>query len=125
MGFALEWHPGMVHFRYFGTVTGDEILESNLAVYGDGRFDELQYEIASFAEEVVLEVEPDTIRRIAYLDRAAYKSNPRIRVVLVGNETVQERIFQIYAEHSDPGGWEVIAFPTLGEAYQFVGLDPV
>jgi hypothetical protein len=124
MPYRLEWFPHLVLFHYTGTVTSEEILQSNLAVYGDSRFDELRWEVAYFEPGTILRTEAVTLKRLAYLDRAASKTNPSVKVLLVGDQGIQEQVYQSYAEHADPNGWEVIAFETLEEAYAHLGFDP-
>lgn len=125
MGFFLYWYPQTVHFHYQGIVTNEDLLSSNLLVYGDPRFDELRWEIVSFEPNSVIKADPQTVKQIAYFDRGAYRTNPRISVILVVDLTIQQQIFDIYATHASPNGWEVITTSTLEKAFAQAGLSSV
>ena len=124
MGFSLKWYPNLIHFHYHGTVTGQDILQSNLAVYGDARFDDLRWEVASFDQGCAIEATFESVRQIAYFDRAAAKSNPRIRILLAGDKRIQKTIYENYAEHAFDGGWEVTTFETCADAFAHAGVKP-
>lgn len=84
MGYAIIWEPpaGVIK-RYYGEVTGDELLESVLQTEGDLRFDVYRYVINDFTDCTALSVSEDVLEEIAAIDKAAYHLNPRIGIAIV------------------------------------------
>jgi len=121
MAYALKWNQRLVAFRYYGTVTDDDFLHSNVEAYGDPRFADLRWQVVLFDPDIRLLASGESVERIAKLDHDAYKANPAIQVVLVGDGQLQQRIYEIYADHAAEDGWEIIAFETLEEASVHVG----
>ena len=55
------------------------------------------------------------VRRIAYLDKAAAKSNPRIKVAAVGMEETHQ-FYEEYLKVTSDNTWSIKSFHTVTEA---------
>lgn len=107
MPFRLEWKRAQVVFHYLGLVTSDDILSSNREVYGDARFDDLRWEVVLFDKVTRVEYTKNDVKMIAYLDRAAYRSNPNIMVLFVGDSELLENLHKEYAMYENEQFWPI------------------
>ena len=74
MSYKLHWDKRVVVFEYFGVVDSFDFLESNRDVYGDDRFDGLRFQVVLFDQVTEVNYSPKDVKKIAYLDMAAYRS---------------------------------------------------
>ena len=61
-------------------VTSSEFLKAKISIYGDIRFDELEIQIADFLKMERFDASEMDIKKVAYFDLAAAKSNPNVKV---------------------------------------------
>jgi hypothetical protein len=125
MPYDVQWEPKGVYWRFCGEVSGLEVLQSNLEAYGDPRFGELKYQIADFLEIESLDMEPSEVKKLAYLDKAAAKSNPHIKVALVAQRETLEAHARLHADYAGYSPWETEVFEGLNEARAWLGCDDV
>ena len=122
MPYKTEWTENGVWWTYSGIVTSKEALQSNLEIYGDSRFDRLTYQIADFSGAEALELTEGEVKKIAYLDRAAALSNPKIKVAIVAHLDLIKEMAQMYANYSETSPWQTKIFNTLQEARQWLQI---
>jgi hypothetical protein len=121
MPYEVQWESRGVYWRFFGKVSGREVMQSNLEVYGDSRFEELKYQIADFLAIESLEMNPSEVKKIAYMDKAAANSNPQIRVALVANPDTLITHIDLHTDYAVYSPWETEVFETLEEARTWLG----
>lgn len=120
MPYEIDWKSDTLVWTYTGRLTGDELLRSNMDIYGDPRFDDLRYQIVDLRAVEHFEVDDIYMRRIAHLDRAAAYSNPRIRVAVVTTDQTGETMNDIYSQQAPESHWETKAFYDFDEALSWV-----
>jgi hypothetical protein len=123
MPYEVKWESRGVYWRFFGRATGFEILQANLDAYGDPRFEELKYQIADFLEIESLEMDLREVKKIAYMDKAAARSNPNVRVALVAKPETLEMHAKLHAEYAGYSPWETEVFESLEEARSWLGFE--
>ncbi len=116
MPYSTTWTPRGVSWRYWGRVTGDELLRSNREVYGDPRFSGIRYQLVDLSEVESFDVSPHDMAVLAEADHAAARINPSIRVAVAApNEMI--RILSLYYEaESSDSPWEQQIFDSLADA---------
>ncbi|MBK1880421.1 hypothetical protein [Pelagicoccus mobilis] len=120
MPFNVTWKKKFVLFEYFGDVSSSELIESNQDVYGDQRFDDLNWELVYFDKADSVELDERTIQFIAYMDLAASRSNPDIIVAFVGQTEVLDKIETLYSNIGKDPVWPVIRFDSCEEAIAYI-----
>ena len=123
MPYEIRWEPAGVHWKYTGRLTGQDILQSNLQIYGDARFDDLKYQIVDLLDIDAIDAEPSHIKKVAYLDVAAARTNPGIKVAVVTERDTLKEWAQMYAEYSDASPWETMVFGNVEEARAWVAEE--
>ena len=123
MAYHINWLPRGLVRTFKGTLTIDDFLRSNNEIFGSERFDSMRYMIVDFSEVEEYKATMLDARRVAYLDKAAAKSNPRVRVAVVGMEETHE-LFAEYISIAHDNAWVVKAFTTIPEAQTWL-IDEV
>ena len=116
MPYTTQWTPHGVIWKYTGVLTGEELLQSNISIYGDERFDSLLYQIVDLSEVESLTVTPTIMRKIAHLDMAAAHTNPRIRVASIGGDALTN----IYCENANETHWPTQDCDNMEDALAWV-----
>lgn len=122
MPYNINWTKSCVEWKYFGFLTGKEILESNNAIYGDERFDELKYQIVDLSGVDFFDVSEHDMQHMAALDKAAAKSNPNVRVAVIAPIGKAQEVANAYTKYSQVSTWESASFETREEAINWLGL---
>ena len=123
MAYHIQWLSRGLIRTLKGTLTIDDFLRSNNEIFGSEHFDSMRYMIVDFREVEVYHATMLDVRRVAYLDKAAAKSNPRIKVAVVGMEVTHE-YFEEYLKVASDNAWVVRSFHTIEEAQTWL-LDEV
>lgn len=116
MTYRLEWNEKEVYCKFFGQLTGEELLECNNKIYGDRRFDGIRYQIFDMLDITGVQVQNWDVMRIAACDTAAAMSNPNVRCALVAKEEQLHQLSMVYQEGIDESPWEARSFYDLESA---------
>lgn len=122
MAYEIHWTKTCVEWRYFGSLTGREIIESNNRIYGDARFDDLHCQLVDLSDVYDFDVSDSEMKHMAYLDMAASKSNPKIKVAVVAPAGAAREVADVYGKYSNNSIWEAAIFGTRDEAIAWLGL---
>ncbi len=87
MGYEVTWEPpnGVIK-RYFGQVTGSDLLAAITKTEGDERFKALCYVINDFCDCTELDVSPVAFEEVAAIEQYASLTNPSIHVAIVATQ---------------------------------------
>ncbi len=118
MPYEVTWEDRGVLWRFWDVVTGDELVQANLDIYSDPKFESMEYEIAIFSDSVVFKASTETVRRVAEMDMDASKKNPKVVVLVVASQLVIRGLVNLYRlQHEAMGGsWKIEYFDTEEEA---------
>ncbi|NTV72159.1 MAG: hypothetical protein HGA71_18715 [Azonexaceae bacterium] len=119
MNFEIIWEPpqGVVK-RYFGHVTGNDVLVANTQIEADPRFDTLRYVINDFLGCTGVSISPAELEEIAAIDRSAATINPHIRIAMLtshpeiiaaanayANDTLTIYLTRVFSSMADARAW--------------------
>ena len=116
MPYTTEWEDHGVYWRYWGIVSGKELINSNLDIYGDERFDRMKYQIVDLTRVSSFNVTRDDMLKVAAYDRAAALSNPRVKVAVIAQSTAIKSLTTLYDAENIESPWETRLFDTLDQA---------
>ncbi len=123
MPYVIIWENKGIRWKFHGVVTSAESAESNLAIYSDPRFDTIRYQIADFSGATDVSFLEKDMKKIAYLDQAAGRSNPRIKVALVASDQKIRSLLEAYIKHSQGSPWETRLFDAVEFAEQWLSAE--
>jgi hypothetical protein len=119
MGYELQWRPKGVVKRFFGFITGAEILQSINDVEGDWRFDDLRYVIDDFLGVRGFDISFPEVDEYSAIDGSAARINPKIKVALVTADAELTLLCKQYAE-SPLNRYPTKIVATLEDAQQWI-----
>ena len=76
--YEIEWANDGVYWKYFGDITGREIIEGSQLIYEDPRFTKLSYKLIDFLDIYSISLSKAEAAEIAILHKAAALSNTNI-----------------------------------------------
>jgi len=121
MAYETHWEPSGIRFVFTGTVTDDDLIQSNKDVYDDPRFEDIRYQIADFRDMDEFAALSDTVRLIADMDREQASRNPDIKVAILSTSSLMKGLGRMYALSGAGEEWDVRVFDTEEEAREWFG----
>ncbi|MDQ8209182.1 hypothetical protein QEH52_16770 [Coraliomargarita sp. SDUM461003] len=121
MAYTITWQKNCITWTYSGVLTGEDLLNSNFELFGDERFDDIRFQIVDLTAVERVEATESHMRKVAHLDMAAARSNPRVKIAVVTNSQDGESLsntYDRYIEGKSP--WSTQIFATLTEAQAWV-----
>ena len=115
----LDWEKDGVYWKYYGNVSGKEIVNASTAIYGDSRFDTLRYKLVDFLAVDEINMDEEEVALIAYQHRAAERSNPNIKNAIVINS--DNKLVNMFASFFSDSLWEMQVFNNLDDANNWLG----
>ena len=119
MPYELIWEPRGVYWKYSGKLTGAEIIEGSTAIYGDARFDDLDYKLVDFTEMESIDMHEDEVALIAFQHKAAEASNPYIKNAIVIKSGCD--LGYTFAKFFENSSWDVEIFEDIEKANEWAG----
>jgi hypothetical protein len=116
MPYTTAWERRGVVWRYWGTVSGEEILRSNQEIYGDARFDEMDYQIVDFTSVERFEVTEEDMVVMAANDRAAALTNPSVLVAVAARDALIKDLSALYEAETAESPWQHSVFESVEDA---------
>jgi len=124
MPYKTTWLANGIIWTYSGVLTGNELLNSNFEIFGDERFDDIRYQIVDLSAVEKVEVTENHMRKIAHLDMAAARTNPRIKVAVVSTTSIASDLSIQYEKYtSGKSPWVTQTFATVAEAEAWVSAE--
>lgn len=114
------WEENGLYRVFTDTVTGEEILTSNLSIHGDYRFDDIKYVINDFTRAVEFEAAELDILKISTIDNVAARSNSYLKIAIVVKSESQLNWVHQYQKQMRNSPLKCEIFGTVNEAYEWV-----
>ena len=123
MSSKLLWEPMGVYWKYYGKVSGKEIIDASTSIYGDPRFDNLKYKLVDFLDIEAIDMDEYEVAQIAYQHKAAEISNQNIKNAIVVRSDSRE-LADKFCSFFDDSNWKVRVFQDMDEANVWLGRVP-
>ena len=120
MPFFNKWVENGMEKIASGHVTGDELIATRKELYGDERFDQLEYILSDYTFADSVQILEKDIKQVAYLDGAAAMSNPNCKVAIVAPTKIMKPLADYYAELSKNSPWDARVFETVEQAKEWL-----
>ena len=119
----LSWEQDGVYWKYYGNVSGKEIVETSTSIYGDQRFDTLKYKLVDFLGVDSIEMDDDELALVAYQHRSVERSNPYVKTAIVMQPS-GIKLANKFASFFSESFWDVRVFDNIDEANKWLGRAP-
>ncbi len=119
MAYQNKWDEKGLCRVFTEKVSGDEILDANLTLHGDSRFDDISYIINDFTQIIEFEVSGMDIVKVATIDNVAALSKARLKIAIVATiESLLDWV-NLYCERMADSPYECEIFTNFDDAYQW------
>ena len=122
MAYENIWEERGLYRVFSGFTSGKEVLDSNLALHGDPRFDKIKYVLNDFSAIEDFQVSEMDITLIANIDDVAARSKQSLKIAIIAtHDPLLEWIYK-YGEKMVDSVFETQLFETLAEAKKWCDL---
>jgi len=106
--YEVEWRDNGVYWKYYGDISGSEIIEVSQLIYGDPRFTEIKYKLVDFLDIYSVDLSKAEAAIIVKLHKAAALSNRSIEnaVVACSNGELANKFMFFFSSLC----WELLVF---------------
>ena len=116
------WEDKGLERVFSDRTSGHEVVESNLSLHGDSRFDDIHYVLNNFSAVETFQVSEIDISLIANIDAAATVSKPRLKIAIVATlDPLLEWIYK-YCEKMQNSPYECRIFSDVENARQWCSV---
>lgn len=119
MSYKNIWEEEGLYRIFSGVTSGVEVLDANLSLHGDPRFDNISYVLNDFSQIEDFKVSDMEITLIANIDSAAEKSKADLKIAIVATFIPLLEWISKYAEKMVNSCYEVKLFDNLEDARQW------
>jgi hypothetical protein len=120
MPYSINWEPDGIIWTFQRILTNRDVIEANLAIYGDPRFDDLRYQIVDLSGVERFDVSNEALQEAAAMDEAAALNNPNLVVAVVATGEEAMDVAETYEAAMGSSRWKVRIFRSMKEAEQWV-----
>jgi len=115
-----SWLKNGLHRTFTGKVSGKEILDSNLALHGDPRFDRIDYVLNDFLSIDGFEITIGDVNIISTVDNVAAISKNNLKIAIVANNTELLQWIDAYLEMMQGSRYTAAVFSQHDDALKWV-----
>ncbi len=101
-------------------MTGDDLLQSNVSIYGGSRFDKLRYQLIDMLDIESFDFDSEATAEITAMDVGASQTNPRLIVAVVATHVQAKRLVELYETTTGGAPWETELFESVEEARAWI-----
>jgi hypothetical protein len=123
MAYQNKWTEDGLYRTFTKITSGKEVLDSNLSIQGDSRFDDIKYVINDFTRTVEFDVTEYDIKKIVVIDNVAAISKPALRIAIVA--TLQPLLdwIDLYCKNMQGSAFQCEMFENKDDAYGWVANE--
>jgi hypothetical protein len=120
MSYIINWEEKGVYCKFSKIVSGKELTNCNMAIYGDPRFDNIRYQIFDMVDVTEFKIDVIDVRIVASCDHAAAKTNPRVKCALVATDKIALALSRVYQDEISESPWEGRSFTNIKNAREWL-----
>lgn len=115
-----KWEDKGLYREFKDNITGMEVLNINLSIQGDPRFDNIKYVINDFTQITDFDFSDIDIKRLAVMDNVAAISNPRLKIALIVTLEPLLKWANSYCKHMKDSPYICEIFDHISDANKWV-----
>ncbi len=117
------WEPGGLHRKFTGTISGDEILESNFELHTDPNFQTINYIINDFTAVTGHSIEVAHTQAYAITDEIISNTKGKLKISLVVTQKPLIALANSYRKEMIGNRFECEIFKTIEDARKWVSSE--
>lgn len=120
MPYENNWGEKGLHRKFTGSITGKEILASNLSIQGDVRFDHIKYVFNDFLSITEFKITTDDVNIISTIDNVAAISKKSLKIAIVADNTGLLKWINEYLKMMQNSPYDAAVFSTYNDAHNWI-----
>jgi len=117
------WEPGGLYRKFTGTISADEILESNFELHINPNFKDIHFIINDFTEVTGHSIQTAHTKAYASTDEIASNIKGNLKVAIVVTQGPLVALANNYREEMIDNKFECDIFQTVKDARQWVSIE--
>jgi hypothetical protein len=122
--YSITWDKKTVYCKFYGEVSGQELVECNMSMYGNPNLDNTRFQVFDMLDVTKAIFSPNDVKKVAAFDRAAAKIWPRMKCALVSTNQIALELSKIYQNEIHRSTWEGKSFQGINEALEWLYQPP-
>jgi hypothetical protein len=120
MSYRLEWTDNNIRVIFEGDVNFNEINRANNTIYGDSRFELMNYCIFDFQKIKKIDISEEEMQIISTLDKSSSRWNNNLKLAIISNdnENIKEVITN-YVNLMKDNNWSIEIFNNLASTIEW------
>ena len=114
------WEPAGLYRKFTGTISGEEILESNFDLHRDSKFQTIKFIINDFTEVIEHSIEVIHTKVYASSDEIISNTKGKLKIALVVTQEPLIALANSYREEMIGKRFECNIFKTIEDAREWV-----
>ena len=120
MSYKNNWEDNGLHRKFTGKITGQEILESNLSIQGNPRFDHIKYVLNDFLSITEFEITTADVNIISTVDNVAAISKKKLKIAIVADDKNLLKWINEYLKMMQGSPYDAAVFSAYDDALNWV-----
>jgi len=117
--FTYRWLDCNIIVTFFGEISYKDIMEANNVIFGDLRFDKMEYQIFDYSKIEGIDLKDDVSEIISRLDLASIIWNNRVKVATVTQDSYLRDLISVYNKKMKSSKWQAKTFDTIEDALKW------
>ena len=113
------WKDQTLYRVFTDKVSGEEILNSNLKLQGDARFDDIKCIINDFSNITAFEINEDDIEYFVAMDNASALSKSRLKIAIVATDKDLLSFVYLYCAKMEDSPYECRLFDDINSVQEW------
>ena len=123
MSYKIEWTDRTFTVKFSGVLDLNEITGCDSIHDGHENFDQLRYSIWDFSGVEKVSLSEDDIYYISAIDHASSLSNPKLKLLLIINNSELMALGNIYRKAIEDLPWEIQIFESYSQALEWKACE--
>jgi hypothetical protein len=119
MAFDIKWLGNNVIITMTGEVDFNEIDMANGMLYGDARFEHMNYQLFDLGKVEKIKLNAKDFELIGALDKNSSTWNRKMKVAVVLKDEEMMKLIEVYKNVMKETEWEIEVFKTLEDAQKW------
>jgi len=115
-----QWKENGLYRIFTNKISGEEVLNSNLTIQGDYRFDDIRYIINDFTKITGFEATEIDVLKISTIDKVSARSNSYIKIAIVATSEFLLEWIKKYCHQMQDSPFECEIFKSVDDANAWV-----
>ncbi|MBC34725.1 MAG: hypothetical protein CL663_01590 [Bacteroidetes bacterium] len=120
MPYTIKWIDRGVYTKTTGKLTFNENIKYVGELYGDRRFEDIDFQISDLLEADMSDFNEESAKRIGEFDKISTVWNPKMKVAHIAIDPGVIQIIDSYEKSMSETGWEFKLFSNLEDAMKWV-----